>query len=337
MVFDADNILSPDFIEQMNITFSEGHEIITSYRNSKNYGSNWITMGYALWFIRESRYLNHARHLLNVSCAIGGTGFMFSRKVLEENGGWPFHMLTEDIEFSANQISKGRKIAFCAKAELFDEQPVKFSQSWRQRVRWSKGFLQVFKGYGCTLLKGAFKGSFSCFDIAMNIMPAFLLSSASLIANFAFGIVKAINGASILTPLYSLLGSIAGFSIALFIIGCITVATEWNHIHATTPRKILSVFAFPIFMLTYIPISIAGILGKVSWKPIEHTVTAKSINMQSSTATTDTVSTGKALPGAYAASAYVGSSNSRSTNMRRNRPATLRTSKMPNIDKRIYK
>ena len=38
----------------MNRTFSEGYEIITSYRNSKNYGDNWITAGYALWFLRES-------------------------------------------------------------------------------------------------------------------------------------------------------------------------------------------------------------------------------------------------------------------------------------------
>ena len=78
-VFDADNLLSPDYIEQMNRTFSAGHDIITSYRASKNYGDNWISAGYALWFLRESRYLNHARSLLGTSCAVSGTGFLFSR------------------------------------------------------------------------------------------------------------------------------------------------------------------------------------------------------------------------------------------------------------------
>ena len=48
--------------EAMNRTFSGGYDIVTSYRNSKNYGDNWISAGYALWFLRESRYLNHARH-----------------------------------------------------------------------------------------------------------------------------------------------------------------------------------------------------------------------------------------------------------------------------------
>jgi len=42
-VFDADNVLDPHYIEEINKTFSDGYEVITSYRNSKNYGDNWIS------------------------------------------------------------------------------------------------------------------------------------------------------------------------------------------------------------------------------------------------------------------------------------------------------
>ena len=49
-VFDADNLLDKHYIEEMNKTFSDGYNITTSYRNSKNYGDNWISAGYALWF-----------------------------------------------------------------------------------------------------------------------------------------------------------------------------------------------------------------------------------------------------------------------------------------------
>lgn len=157
-VFDADNILAPNYVEAMNRTFSDGHEIVTSFRNSKNYGDNWISAGYALWFLRESRYLNHARFLLGTSCAVSGTGFLFSRQVLEETGPWPFHLLTEDIQFSVDQVTRGRKIAFCPDAVLYDEQPTTFRQSWNQRLRWSKGYLQVFRGYGAKLLRGAAGG-----------------------------------------------------------------------------------------------------------------------------------------------------------------------------------
>ena len=57
-VFDADNVLEESYIAEMNRTFSDGYEVVTSYRNSKNYGDNWISAGYALWFLRESQFLN---------------------------------------------------------------------------------------------------------------------------------------------------------------------------------------------------------------------------------------------------------------------------------------
>ena len=60
LVLDADNVIAPDYIRHMDQTLSDGYKIATSYRNSKNYGDNWISAGYALWFLRESRYLNGA-------------------------------------------------------------------------------------------------------------------------------------------------------------------------------------------------------------------------------------------------------------------------------------
>ena len=113
-VFDADNLLEPDYITQMNRTFSDGYEIITSYRNSKNYGDNWISAGYGLWFLREAAFLNHPRCLLGTSCAVSGTGFLFSHAVLEDCGGWPFHLLTEDIEFTIHNITRAGRSATAA-------------------------------------------------------------------------------------------------------------------------------------------------------------------------------------------------------------------------------
>lgn len=274
-VFDADNILAPNYIEEMNKTFSEGKDIVTSYRNSKNYGDNWISAGYALWFLRESRYLNHARDLLGTSCAVSGTGFLFSRKVAESITDWPFHMLTEDIEFSVDQIVKGNKIAFCPNAELYDEQPTQFTQSWQQRLRWSKGYLQVFKGYGLKLVRGMLRGSFSCFDMAMAIMPAFILSAISIVCNVSLGIWGAKIGDNIMIAVESIGQLIFNMYLTLFAIGLITTISEWKHIRTTTPRKIFFSFTFPLFMFTYIPISFAAFFCKCEWKPIIHRVSVK--------------------------------------------------------------
>ena len=169
LVFDADNVLEPDYIEQINRTFSDGYEVVTSYRNSKNFGDNWISSGYALWFMRESAWLNRPRMRLGTSCAISGTGFGFTRKVLDECGGWNFFLLTEDIQFTVDNVVNGRRIGYCAEAMLYDEQPTKFKQSWNQRKRWARGYAQVFAEYGNDMIKSILRGSFAAYDMCMSI------------------------------------------------------------------------------------------------------------------------------------------------------------------------
>ena len=190
LVFDADNILSPNYISEMNKTFSDGYEALTSYRNSKNYGDNWISAGYALWYLRESKYLHNSRMLMGTSCAISGTGFLVSRRLLEKYGGWKFFLLTEDIEFSICSVVNDIRIGFCESAELYDEQPVTFRQSWNQRLRWAKGFFQVWRKYSRSLIKNIFyKRSFPSFDMTMNIMPAFFLTTTSIAVSIEWSIL----------------------------------------------------------------------------------------------------------------------------------------------------
>ena len=111
VVLDADNVLDGNFFPSMNVTFSRGYDIVTCYRNTKNYGDNWISAGYGLWFLRESRYLNQARMRLGSSCGVSGTGFLFSSAVLaQQGGGWPFHLLTEDIEFTIDKVVRGMSL-----------------------------------------------------------------------------------------------------------------------------------------------------------------------------------------------------------------------------------
>lgn len=270
-VFDADNILDENYIAEMNKTFSDGYEIITSYRNSKNYGDNWISAGYALWFLRESRYLNDARMKLGTSCAVSGTGFLFSRAVTEETGGWKFFLLTEDIEFSVHHITAGRRIGFCGSAVIYDEQPTRFSQSWKQRLRWARGYLQVFGKYGGDLLKGILHGSFACFDMTMNIMPAAILSFVGISVNLAALIASAVSGLDSAAVLSSALTLLVNACLTVFILGAATTITEWKRIYAPAWKKVLYAFTFPFFMLTYIPISLAALFTrKVGWSPIVH-------------------------------------------------------------------
>ena len=279
-VFDADNILTPNYIEEMHKCHMQGNEAITSYRNIKNYGDNWISSGYGLWFLRESMYLNYTRHKIGASAAISGTGFFFSRSVLKDIGGWPFHLLTEDIEFTINRVCKGRKIAFCRSAVFYDEQPTSLKQSVTQRMRWARGYLQVFQKYGKDLIYEMFHGNFAAFDMTMNIMPAFILTALSILCNLAYGIIGAVTGNDIMIAIWSMGETVFNACAMLFALGVITLITEWKNIHAGTARKIFSVFSFPLFMLTYIPIAFAALFVNPGWKPIQHKATTSSLSAE---------------------------------------------------------
>ncbi len=270
-VFDADNLLDENYITEMNKTFSQGHRIITSYRNSKNYDANWISAGYSLWFLRESQFLNNSRMLMGTSCAVSGTGFLVHRDVIEKNEGWKFFLLTEDIEFSVHSIINRERIAFCKSAVLYDEQPTDFTQSWAQRLRWAKGFLQVFRKYGGALAKSIFQNrSFSSYDMLMIILPAIFLTMFSVIGNIAAVIVGSILDYEVFYALNSLLLTCLNGYLLLFAIGLITLISEWKQIHCRPVKKIAYLFTFPIFQFTYIPIALAALFSKVEWKPIIH-------------------------------------------------------------------
>ena len=279
-VFDADNVLDVNYFREMNKTFDNGAVASTSYRNSKNYDSNWISAGYAVWFLREAKFLNQARLTLNTSCAISGTGFFISAKVIERNGGWKWHLLTEDIEFSANSILEGERISYTPTAILYDEQPITFRDSWNQRFRWAKGFYQVFWHYGARLAKGIVtnpKGSrFACYDMLMTIAPGMLLTiisvtfNAIIIALAAAGMMS--TGVMVASSVSSICFCLMNYLVFMFMFGVLTTFVEWDSIHSTAAKKIRYMFTFPFFMLTYVPIALVALVKKCNWKPIKHSI-----------------------------------------------------------------
>lgn len=273
MVFDADNLLDKNFVKEMNNVFDQGYKVVTSYRNSKNYDSNWISSGYALWFLRESKYLNGARMICHTSCAISGTGFVVSSQIIKNDEGWHYHLLTEDIQFTIDKAISREIIGYSEASIVYDEQPVDFMTSWHQRMRWTKGFYQVITKYGRKLISGFINDkSFQCYDMFATVAPATLVTLAILLLNLSvllYGVVYA-RQTIIALALAELFTTAFNMYLSFFMVGLITTITEWKHIQATSFKKILYLMTFPLFMFTYAPIAIAAIFSKVTWKPIRH-------------------------------------------------------------------
>lgn len=277
-VFDADNIVSPTYVTEMNKVYDMGYLVSTSYRNSKNFDSSWVSAAYALWFIREAKFLNNARMMAGTSCAVSGSGWMVANSIVRGMHGWDFHTLTEDIQFSTFCAANGIKIGY-APAEFFDEQPVTFKASWTQRMRWSKGFYQVFFSYGKDLFRGIGKGLFSSYDMLMTVAPGTILSILSFFVNVTYLVVGTLSHGFLATQseLAMCTGSIVGMLtttyLTFFTLALLTTVTQYKRFHTKDKKRIITnLFTFPIFMMSYIPINVAALFQKVEWVPTKHTM-----------------------------------------------------------------
>ncbi len=284
-VVDADNLLDARFITEMDKCncSGENYGVIAGYRNSKNFDENWLSSGYSVWFLHEGKQLNNARSLLGVSGAVSGTGFMIHKDVLKRQGGWIHHLLIEDVEFSADNLTRGVKIGYCHDAILYDEQPVSFRQSWFQRLRWVKGYLQVLARYGGRIFKGIFrKGGFSCYDLLTNIGAAYLVVPAAFMVNVVYLVLCLIlEPASFPVALLTATGAFFMGYLAMFFLSFFACITEKDRIRASAAKRVKAMFVFPFFMMSFVPIAMVAIFTpKVKWRPVQHRVKASVEDMK---------------------------------------------------------
>lgn len=268
----------------MNKVFDNGYNIVTSYRNSKNFTQSWISSGYSLWFLKEARYLNNPRMTLGNSCAISGTGFLVSTKTIEETNGWKFFTLTEDIEFTFNRVKAGDKIGYAENAIIYDEQPTTFSVSIKQRSRWAKGCLQVINLYSIGLVKKIVKErDFSSFDMIMNNVPTMVLGVVGLVSNISIMLYEFTTKPHAVHVIMTLASILFNVYISMVALGMLTAITERKRIRASNWQLIKAVLTFPLFVSTYVVAFLVAVFTNVTWKPIPHnaTVSAKEMKNQS--------------------------------------------------------
>jgi len=272
LVFDADNLVDKNYLTEINKTFSQGFEVVSSYRNSTNYGDSWRAAGTGMWFLRDARILNNARMKIGSNTFVAGTGFLFSNELAKKQDGWPYHTLTEDFEFTVNNAFRGIKTGYCETARFYDWQSSGMRQSWRQKLRWTKGGFQVMSKYRRQLFCGLFSRKFlSCFDMSVCMFGAFFVSMLAIIVNTIGYTVLLCLGAGVLDIIIQLLLLIPGAFLGLYCFSLSITISEWKRLRASAFKKILYSLTFPIYIFSYIPVAFAAICTKkVEWKPIRH-------------------------------------------------------------------
>lgn len=192
IIFDADNIVHPKFINKMNNALCGGYEIAQGFRDSKNPSDTWVSSCYSIHYLIHNTFLNRSRMNMDKSCFINGTGVMISKNFIEKYG-YNSKTLTEDIELTVKCAINDKQVAFVEDAITYDEQVEEFSASWRQRMRWSTGTIQCFRLYFSKLMgKGIKKKKFLCIDSAIFLASPVIqfIVVVSYISHFLLGLFQ---------------------------------------------------------------------------------------------------------------------------------------------------
>lgn len=150
-VIDADNVLKKDFLSRMDRKLREGNPIVQGNRLGGQPYRSIVTKWYTMYWACYTVFFSYAREKLGLSAFLTGTGFAVEADILRREG-WNTNTITEDVEFSIDNILKGRRVAFCVDAVLYDEQPWQFRVMLNQISRWCTGGYQVLREYGKYLM-----------------------------------------------------------------------------------------------------------------------------------------------------------------------------------------
>ncbi|MBR3289233.1 MAG: glycosyltransferase family 2 protein, partial [Clostridia bacterium] len=258
--------------------------------NSKNYGTNLISGLYGMYFSVGCRLESCGRTVLGCSTRVQGTGYLISYKVVKN--GWPYVTLTEDWEFTADQILFDNNIRYCDAAVFYDEQPTSVKIMWRQRVRWSRGHLLVFYARFCELFRHLFKKEtrhrVSLYDITAYILPStLLLLCFQALQVILFLTAPLIDSSVTLKSIF--LGDSLNFFLsngALFswmrsalisygtmlLMAIVVFIADRKRIRGVgLIKKILITLLWPFFLYIQLPIDIQAFFSPhLGWKPIPH-------------------------------------------------------------------
>lgn len=283
-IINADNILPQGYISKMNDAFVayDGKYAVTSYRNSSNFGSNYMSCLYGIYFLAACRFEARGRTICGCSTRVSGTGYVCPSEYVKN--GWEYVTMTEDWEFTADQLSQGRKVMYCDDAEFFDEQPTTVKVMLRQRLRWARGHTIVFFTRFAKLIKGIFTGKkkggqnnkFSQYDIAVSIMPLGAMGILLLILQLICLALSPLFGydPAQVWAYYGIataIGFVVSYTLT-FLGGLILMLVENKRIpRVSVFKRIACLLLWPFFLLLNVILDVISLfVKKLEWKTIPH-------------------------------------------------------------------
>ena len=269
VMFDADNLVATNFLHYMNEDLCNGYKVVQGYLDTKNPHDSWISAanGITYWFC--NRLWQLPRYNLKLSNFLGGTGMCFETKLLKEMG-WGATSLVEDLEFTVRCIQRNIYPKFNYDARVYDEKPITFRASARQRLRWMQGHFDVSRRYMMPLLwQGIKERSVVKIDAALYIFNAFIYLIGFLVT-MALWFDVMLPGDPHLTSIYSKMP--LGLSLTIVLYGYLQCPIAML-MEKVNWRLYVRLITFPIFFLSWWPIAFYAFFtqNNKTWSHTKHT------------------------------------------------------------------
>lgn len=139
VILDADNVVRPEFLSQLNVLCSV-YDAIQCHRCAKNANNDVAVLDGASEEINNTIF-RKAHNRLGLSSALIGSGMCFKYDLFKEN---VFKLTTagEDREMEALLLHQGVFIKYASEIHVFDEKVSNQDNFQRQRMRWMTAQVQ---------------------------------------------------------------------------------------------------------------------------------------------------------------------------------------------------
>lgn len=262
LVFDADNVIEPDYLARMNDAFADGAMVCKSRTRAGNPSASGVAGCYGLYNVIFDLIWNRPRAACGLSAKLVGTGFAFRREVLEALGGWNTGTIAEDAEFAAQCARAGFRVSWVPDAVNYDEEPVSFRISLRQRYRWCSGVMQVGRRSLGEMWRAGVPRPMLRWDMTMFLLAPFAQAVSGLLLACSFLTALAAGGG--LLPIL--------WGLGLYGVGGMALGVVLSLLGGYALRDMTkSIFFFPIFMASWLPLQIYSLFhDSTQWRQVAH-------------------------------------------------------------------
>ena len=189
IIWDADNLAHPQFLENINAYALAGFKAIQGQRTAKNLDTT-VAAADALGEFYKNYVERHVPPLLGSSSVISGSGmaieqnlyesYLYGEEITKGKELWK-KMMQEDKILQNHIINQGERIVYAKDALCYDEKISEVSDIETQRSRWLFSYFQNLKNTMGFVLRGLFTFNWNTlfFGLVTVAPPLFILLGLS--------------------------------------------------------------------------------------------------------------------------------------------------------------